>query len=289
MGYEISYWNRIASDSSNLQVSSLPKTFPEENYTYTPVWNALKVPYTVYHRLQNVNLSFYDFTETQNLSGYTGELTQAVEKSYSGFTLKEPITQSTILADGSSTVNIFYDRNIYTLTFYSNSGDVSSTITQNLRYGVESYLNSNTFTRDGYTFLGWANTLARANALTVDYADGASYTIGSSDSSLYAVWKANEIFIDVSFSSLSSVGIDYEVSGDNIILSALIPDGYEKSSYSFTWFYTNSGMGSILGTEKTYTVDTSSLDEGYYQISLLAIYNGDSTPSGGTVEFKVEH
>ena len=72
-----------------------------------------------------------------------------------------------------------------TLTFNSNGGsgsmaDVSAFTDEAIT------LQPNTFTRDGYTFAGWATT---ANG-SVEYIDGASYTMGANSSyTLYAVWE----------------------------------------------------------------------------------------------------
>ena len=58
-------------------------------------------------------------------------------------------------------------------------------------YGTSSKLTANSFTKFGYSFKGWANTLARAQAGTVDYADQASVsTLATSGTyNLYAVWE----------------------------------------------------------------------------------------------------
>lgn len=43
--------------------------------------------------------------------------------------------------------------------------------------------------RSGYTFEGWATSLANANAGTVAYADGANFPFRTSQGTLYAVWN----------------------------------------------------------------------------------------------------
>ena len=73
----------------------------------------LDTPYTVRHYLQNVdNDEEYtiDNNATEQKSGRTGNLTEAEAKEYPGFTAKE-ITQTRILGDGSSVVDVLYDRN----------------------------------------------------------------------------------------------------------------------------------------------------------------------------------
>ena len=49
--------------------------------------------------------------------------------------------------------------------------------------GTEITLAANTFTRDGWTFSGWATS-----AGSIAYDDNSGYTIGTADVTLYAVW-----------------------------------------------------------------------------------------------------
>ena len=59
-------------------------------------------------------------TETQN--GKTGSETKAAAKEYDGFTAPQTIEQKTIAGDGSTIVNIYYKRNVYTVNFYDRKG-----------------------------------------------------------------------------------------------------------------------------------------------------------------------
>lgn len=75
--------------------------------------------------------------------------------------------------------------NNYTVSFDTNGGDGGATATQTLVYNTPTVLTTNGFTRTGYTFAGWATTSGGA----VEYADGASYTIGANNVTLYAKWN----------------------------------------------------------------------------------------------------
>ena len=57
----------------------------------------------------------------------------------------------------------------------------------------------------GYQFAGWATSDARADAGTVDYAAGASYTL-TSNATLYAVWQAKSCTITLNDQSATNVG-----------------------------------------------------------------------------------
>ena len=288
-GYEISSWKRTAPDSSETTVSSLPKTYPEQNYTYSPNWTAQKVSYKVIHKTQNITMDGYDIAETQTLYGYTDSQTQAVAKSYTGFELNSAPVQTLIFGDGSTEVTVLYDRKIYSLTMYGNGGDnagVDSNVL-GMRYGVAYNLMANNFTRTGYTFKGWATTKARADSGTVDYENLAEYTIGAADAALYAVWTANQISVDVTLLGDDGVGISCEVEGNLITFAAVIPQGYSESDFTYSWFFTNTGLADIKSTASSWVLDTSSFESGYYQISLLAVKTEDGSPSGGTVQIEV--
>ena len=81
-------------------------------------WIAAKnTKYTVIHWQENANDDEYSFKESEPKTGTTGEKTDAKAKSYEGFTA-QTVTQQTIAGDGSTIVNVYYKRNVYTITFY---------------------------------------------------------------------------------------------------------------------------------------------------------------------------
>ena len=89
-----------------------------QNLTLVAMWKEGEVNYTVKHFQQN--LEDNDYTEVvadrQTPSGKTGAQTQAEAKSYEGFTAKN-FEQKAIATDESTVIEIYYDRNIITLTF----------------------------------------------------------------------------------------------------------------------------------------------------------------------------
>ena len=92
----------------------------DSNKDLTAHWTEKKdVQYTVIHRLENADVDGYSYKESERLTGTAGELTEdAVDKSYEGFTL-EKVEQKEIAGDGSTIVNVYYKRNMYTVTFVS--------------------------------------------------------------------------------------------------------------------------------------------------------------------------
>ncbi len=87
---------------------------------------------------------------------------------------------------GSSNVTLYAKWAInYTVTFDANTGSGSMS-PQTIAEGASANLTANTFTKTGNTFAGWATTAGG----DVAYADTASYTMGSSNVTLYAKWTA---------------------------------------------------------------------------------------------------
>ena len=89
-----------------------------ENIQLEASWRAgTNTAYTVIHWWENADNDRYAFHESENRTGASGAQTAASAKSYTGFTA-QTITQQTIEGDGSTIVNVYYDRNEYSVKFY---------------------------------------------------------------------------------------------------------------------------------------------------------------------------
>ena len=77
-----------------------------------------------------------------------------------------------------------------TITFKANGG-TGSDYTQTIDEGKTATLTTCTFTYSGYSFTGWSTSATG----DVAYTDGARYTMGSSNVTLYAVWKVKSLHI----------------------------------------------------------------------------------------------
>jgi cell wall/surface repeat protein len=112
-GYTFEGW--YAEPELTNKVETLPEKYPAGTTTYYAKWTAnTNTKYTVEHYLQKLNKTDeYDLKETENnLTGTTGELTNAQAKSYDGFTA-QPFEQKEIAGDGTTVVKIYYTRNNY--------------------------------------------------------------------------------------------------------------------------------------------------------------------------------
>ena len=97
-----------------------------EDLTLTAHWTEkANVQYTVIHWLENADDDEYSLKKSESKIGTAGNQTAASAKSYDGFTA-QTITQKVIAGDGSTIVNVYYKRNVYTVKFYSYSRLFSS-------------------------------------------------------------------------------------------------------------------------------------------------------------------
>ena len=87
-----------------------------------------KYNYKVEHLQQNIADDNYTLYETETLSGKDGETTSAAAKPYEGFTARA-FNQAAINTDGSTVVQIKYDRNIITLKLNLNGGTTTTPLT----------------------------------------------------------------------------------------------------------------------------------------------------------------
>ena len=124
--------------------------------TVTVTYKGAKVNYTVNHYLLNVDDTKPDTpAATETVPGETGLTTEAKAKEYAGFTPRA-ISQGTVNADGSTVVEILYERNYYTLTW--NTGENASYIApEQVRYGAAVTKPDKDPTKVGYKFKGWEN------------------------------------------------------------------------------------------------------------------------------------
>ena len=114
--------------------------------------------YTVIHLQQNAEKDDNGYTqkEAEQLKGGKGSKTLAVAKEYEGFTA-QPFEQKTINKDGSTVVEIKYDRKIITLTLDLDGGTISPAIPGNKitgRFGAAVTPPADP-SKDGNRFSGW--------------------------------------------------------------------------------------------------------------------------------------
>lgn len=147
----------------------------DQNVTETVVYKPAVVNYTVKHYQQNVDNDNYVLVETEPKTGLTNSLISAnLKKEYDGFKALNYNTDVKIAADGSTIVEIKYDRNYYMLSLNLDGGYGVEPIYA--RYGAAITLG--TPTKAGYTFTGWDKSVPT--------------TMPANDVTLTAQWKADD-------------------------------------------------------------------------------------------------
>jgi uncharacterized repeat protein (TIGR02543 family) len=129
------------------------------------------------------------------------------------------------LADGEM------DYNIYNIVFNSNGGSGSMPM-QYISFGQTDALASNTFTKSGYSFLGWATSPVTAALGVAEYTDGENYTITANDVTLYAAWKINSYTITFDANGGNGGSSNQLVYGTSLIAPTVTRTGHTFASWT---------------------------------------------------------
>ena len=133
-------------DKPSVQVNASEVTI------YTVIYYPAEVDFTVKHWQQNVKNDEYDLVDTETKKGYTeAAVGESLAKTYEGFYSLLYDTTTTIAADGSTEVNVYYDRYYYLMSFDLDGGYGVEPIYA--RYGAQ--ISVGEPTKPGYTFTDW--------------------------------------------------------------------------------------------------------------------------------------
>ncbi len=181
VGYDFAGWQIDGTNKgTNLTLGATDYT---ADITLTATWKAgTATQYTVNHYQQNADDDKYTLKDTETLKGTTGGQTAATAKTYTGFKPANSFAQAEIKADGSTVVNIYYDRQTFTVTFdVGEGGTLSDDASKTFKYGQ--HFAAQTPTRTDYAFEGWY--LENGTKFTD--------TVVTEDMSLTAQWTAGEV------------------------------------------------------------------------------------------------
>ncbi len=131
---------------------------------------------------------------------------------------------------GNHSISATFTINSYTVTFDKNDAAAIGTMgVQTIQSGSTAALTTNGFSKTGWAFAGWATTSAGA----VAYANGANYTMGTANVTLYAKWSANIDTIAFDKNDASATGnmpVQSIASGSSANLNA---NGFTKAGWTF--------------------------------------------------------
>ena len=185
-----------------------------ENKTYTVIYHPANVGFTVNHYLQNVADNNYTLNVSERHDGFTErEVGDGLAETYPGFAALLYNTKAKVAADGSTVVEIYYDRNYYMMSFNLDGGYGVEPIYA--RYGAA--LEVGTPTKPGYTFSGWEPTVPT--------------TVPAENTTYKAKWTPGESGFTVVFWYENANDDGYSYAGS--IKPANVAPGTQKSSNDY--------------------------------------------------------
>lgn len=228
-----------------------------ENVTYTVTYYPANVGFTVNHYLQNVADNNYTLNVSEDVDGYTeSEVGDGLAETYPGFAALLYNTKAKVAADGSTVVEIYYDRNYYMMSFNLDGGYGVEPIYA--RYGTSVKVENPT--KPGYTFNGWEPTVP-----TTVPAENTTYKAKwkVDDSVNYRVQYWQENANDDGFSYESSV---QKKAAPGTVITAANDKNYTGFHYDHTDGATVAADGSsvvnVYYKRNTYTL-TFKVNEGF--------------------------
>lgn len=205
----------------NVNVTNIQK-----DEAYTVIYRPALVNFTVKHYLQNVDDDKYTLANTETKQGYTeaavgDALENKTDYDGHGFTALLYDTTTKIAADGSTEVEIYYDRNYYLLGLDLDGGYGADPVYA--RYGAAIAIDDPV--KAGYTFGGW--TPAKPE------------TMPASDMTLTAQWTAGQANYQVQYwlenANDDNYSYDSSVQRSAAVGSSVSGSGEDKTYQGFTF------------------------------------------------------
>lgn len=141
-GYEFVGWDDVTGGTGDGDPDTLPTTIPAKNRTYKAIWRTVDTTYTTVYWLQNADDNQYSFIGSVKGNAPSGTTVSGGDtltaktplcgnnehthnkdcypENFNQLVYNDTKTQKnvTIKGDGSTTVNVYYDRKAYTLRFF---------------------------------------------------------------------------------------------------------------------------------------------------------------------------
>ena len=228
LGYTFNGWY----DEEKLVSPDLSYTFnmKAKTLTLTAKWTANNTKYKVEHYIQNIDDDEYELFETDNLTGTTDTLTNGSVNTYEGFSSPE-ITQVNIDGNGNTVIELYYERNTYTVSLSKNINEAGSLYgAGSYKYGKEITLSADT--NDGYNLSGW-------------YINDKLY---KEDSSFKWTVDINNVF-EVRY-GVNSYYITLENEADDVVISG-IKSGYEYDYNSQITLTATTSFGALINWHRS--------------------------------------
>lgn len=155
------------------------------------------------------------------------------------------------------------------------NNDTNNETTVNIKTDETKNLPTNIFTKVGYTFVGWSSS---SNG-SVEYTDGASYTMGDSSVTMYAVWEANTNSINFNANGgTGSMSAQQAKTDEKVNLKQ---NSFTREGYTFAGWATSSTGNAIYADQAAYTVGTNA-EYMLYAVWIKAAYTITYHMNGGS-------
>ncbi len=165
-----------------------------------------------------------------------------------------------------------------TVTFNKNAADAAGSMgVQIISTGNKTNLTFNGFTRAGYTFAGWAESEGGG----VKHLNGSSYTMGTKDVTLYAVWVSEDCWL-----------VTFDPQGGSEVISQQIPKGNKpvvpamptKAGYVFDGWYKEPQCKNIWDFERNEVTGNIIIYANWKLKENTLVFNGNAADITGTME-----
>ncbi len=147
----------------------------------------------------------------------------------------------------------------YAITFDKNATTATGTMAaQTITTGLSANLTTNAFANAGKTFLGWATS---ANGV-VAYANGAEFTMGAEDVTLYAVWTVSRVAaFTVTFNKNAAAATGTMVAQEIEVgqSEALTTNAFVNTGFEFSGWATTATGTVAYANEASYTMGNASV------------------------------
>ena len=206
-GY-LPYVKDVQQNSYEINIASV-----SGDMTINVVYKPTNVDYTVIHYQQNVDNDMYREVERETKQGLTNSQVPESAKSYEGF-YSLIYERPNIAADGSTVIEVYYDRYYYLMTFDLDGGYGTEPIYA--RYGASIGAITEP-TKPGYAFAGWDKTIPT--------------TMPAANTSYKANWTVGEAGFTVVFWYENANDNGYSVAGT--YTPADVAPGTQKKSEDY--------------------------------------------------------
>lgn len=261
IGFSFSGWTTAANGSGTVYGISSTFPVPGSDTTLYAKWTPIGYnfiysanggsgsPATVAYNMGDFVV--IDNTGTTVRTGYTfagwNTLADGTGSDYLG-------GQNFLMSNSNMTMYAKWTSNPYTLTYNANLGAGSPTA-ETRNAGASAILSSTAPTRTGYTFNGW-NTAQNGSGSS--YNSSASYTMPTSNATLYAQWTANSNAVSYNANNGSGAPSGGTFSfGATVTVSNTAPT---RTGYTFLgWNTAANGSGTNYSAADTFAMPNSSV------------------------------